>query len=123
MKRISNLNELKQLRDQLAPTMGMREDAPENVWINVQMEECGIEAGAPKVVTALCEEIDKLKLANVTVAQTSCDKDLCKDSPVVEVIFPGKDKVTYVNMDSQKVARVVSEHVVGGKPVSEYIKA
>jgi len=123
MKKISNLDELKKLRDQLAPTMGMREDAPQNIWVNVQMEECGIEAGAPKVVTAICEEVDKLKLANITVAQTPCNKDLCSESPVVEVIIPGKDKVTYVKMDPQKAARVVAEHVAGGKPVSEYAKA
>ena len=81
------------------------------------------EAGAREVVTAICQEVDKLKLANITVAQTPCDKALCAEAPVVEVLFPGKDKVTYVKMDTQKAARVVSEHVAGGKPVSEYAKA
>jgi len=123
MKRINNVDELKKLRDQLAPTMGMRENAPQNIQVNIQMEECGIEAGARGVVTAICKEVDKLGLCTVTVAQTPCDKSLCSEAPVVEVIFPDKDKVTYVKMDAQKAARVVTEHVAGGAPVAEYVKA
>ena len=34
--------------------------------------------------------------------------------------MPGQDKVTYVKMTPDKVARVVSEHIIGGKPVAEY---
>jgi len=39
---------------------------------------------------------------------------------VVEITCPGQEKVTYVKMTPEKVARVVSEHLVGGHPVTEY---
>ena len=55
----------------------------------------------------------------MTVTQTGCI-GICQYEPVVEVFAPGKDKVTYVKMTPEKVARVVSEHILGGVPVAEY---
>ena len=41
-------------------------------------------------------------------------------SPLVEVYRPGEDKVTYVNVKPEQVARIVSEHIVNGNPVDEW---
>ena len=38
----------------------------------------------------------------------------------MEVFEAGKEKVTYVKMTADKVARVVEEHLKGGKPVAEF---
>ena len=38
----------------------------------------------------------------------------------MEVMEPGKDKVTYVKMTPDKVASIVSEHLVNGRVVEEY---
>ena len=40
--------------------------------------------------------------------------------PLVEVFAPGQDKVTYINMTPEKAERVVKEHILGGKIVTEY---
>ena len=32
----------------------------------------------------------------------------------------GQEKVTYVHMTPEKVARVVNDHIVNGRPVEEY---
>ena len=45
---------------------------------------------------------------------------MCRLEPIVEISVPGQEKVTYVKMTPEKVARVVSEHLVGGHPVTEY---
>ena len=34
--------------------------------------------------------------------------------------MPGEEKVTYVKMTEDKVARVVAEHIVNKQPVVEY---
>ena len=34
--------------------------------------------------------------------------------------IPGQEKVTYVLMTPEKVARIVAEHLVNGSPVTEY---
>ena len=38
----------------------------------------------------------------------------------MEVTLPGQEKVTYVHVKPEMVARIVSEHVVNGNPVVEY---
>ena len=39
---------------------------------------------------------------------------------IVEVYVKGQEKVTYVHMTPEKVARVVNDHIVNGRPVEEY---
>ena len=40
--------------------------------------------------------------------------------PVVEVLVPGQEKVTYVKMTQEKAVRVVNDHLVNGNVVAEY---
>jgi NADP-reducing hydrogenase subunit HndB len=53
------------------------------------------------------------------VTQTGCI-GICKLEPIVEIVVPGQEKVTYVKMTAEKAARIVTEHLVNGKPVAEY---
>ena len=55
----------------------------------------------------------------VLVTQTGCI-GMCQYEPIVEVTMPGQEKVTYVKMTPDKARRVVAEHLIGGKPVTEY---
>ena len=43
------------------------------------------------------DELEKRGITNVQVTQTGCI-GICQFEPVVEVVTPGKDKVTYVKM-------------------------
>ena len=45
---------------------------------------------------------------------------VCRLEPIVEVYVPGQEKVTYVKMTPDKVASIVSEHLVNGRVVTEY---
>jgi NADP-reducing hydrogenase subunit HndB len=119
---MKSLAELQALRDKMKDRMGIRDDEPDNIRIVVGMGTCGIAAGARPVLTAINEEVVKRNLKNVTVAQTGCI-GVCEQEPVVEVIVPGKDKVTYVRMTSEKAVKVVVDHIVNGNPVSEYTTA
>ena len=83
------------------------------------MATCGIAAGARPVMLAFMDEIKKRGLTNVTVSQTGCI-GMCRLEPMVDVIVPGKTKVTYVNMNPDMVPRIVTEHLVNGNPVMEY---
>ncbi|MBR1951054.1 MAG: (2Fe-2S) ferredoxin domain-containing protein, partial [Lentisphaeria bacterium] len=57
--------------------------------------------------------------STVTVSQTGCI-GICQYEPVVEVFQAGKEKVTYVKMTAEKAAKVIEEHIKGGKVVEEY---
>ena len=45
---------------------------------------------------------------------------MCRLEPMLDVIKPGKEKVTYVKMTPEKVARILTEHLVNGTPVTVY---
>ena len=58
-------------------------------------------------------------MKNVVVTQTGC-VGLCQYEPIVEILEPGKEKVTYINMNPEKAAEVFEQHIVRGQVKSEY---
>ncbi len=119
---MKSLEELRALKEKTKAEMNLRNEQ-NGLRVVVGMATCGIAAGARPVMNTFVEEIAKRQLNNVKVTMTGCI-GLCKLEPIVEVIDPSGDKVTYVKMDAQKATRVVAEHLVNGKIVSEYtIKA
>ena len=116
---MKTLEELMALRDAAKANMTTREDSSEVIRIVVGMATCGIAAGARPVMTKFVEETAKRGLTNVTVAQTGCI-GMCRFEPIAEVLVPGKEKVTYVQLTEEKVARIVADHIVNGTPIAEY---
>ena len=116
---MKTLAELQAIRDQMHSKVALRNSTAEKRVV-VGMATCGIAAGARPVLHAFVEQVDNAGLTGrVTVTQTCCI-GLCRYEPVVEVFETGKEKVTYVRMTAEKAARVVEEHLKGGKPVEEY---
>ena len=116
---MKSLEELAAIRDRMKGKVDLREGT-NDIRIVVGMATCGIAAGARPVLNTIVEEIDKQGLRDkATVTQTGCI-GICRLEPIVEVFESGKDKVTYVKMTPEKAARVVTEHIKGGKPVAEY---
>ncbi len=97
----------------------MRKEGDDAVRVVVGMATCGIAAGARPVMLKFLEEIQKRNLQNVTVSQTGCI-GMCRLEPMLDVIMPGKEKVTYVKVNPDMVPRIVAEHIVNGRPVEEY---
>ena len=116
---MKSLAELQALKQKAIENVNLRKDREDGVRVVVGMATCGIAAGARPVMTSFLEEISKRNLNNVAVEQTGCI-GLCRLEPIVEVFAPGQEKVTYVKMTPDKVARVVAEHIVNGQPVAEY---
>lgn len=116
---MKTLEELMALRDAAKAQMTTRDDSSELTRIVVGMATCGIAAGARPVMNKFVDEVAKRGLKNVTVAQTGCI-GMCQYEPIAEVLVPGEEKVTYVQLTEEKVAKIVLEHIVNGKPVAEY---
>ena len=117
---MKSLAELEAIRKQTLNRINLRkEDEAEATRVVIGMATCGIAAGARPVMLAFMEEIEKRQLNHVTVSQTGCI-GMCRLEPMVDVIMPGQEKVTYVHMTPEKVGRVVAEHIVNGRPVEEY---
>ena len=113
------MEELKAIRDRVQNQMDMRNDNDNDTRIVIGMATCGIAAGARPVLNEFLQEINKRGLSGVTVTQTGCI-GMCRLEPIVEIFKPGEEKVTYVKMTPDKVAKVVTEHIVNGRPVMEY---
>ena len=117
---MKSMAELEAIRQRTLQRINLRkEDENENIRVVVGMATCGIAAGARPVMMAFMDEINKRSLSKVTVSQTGCI-GMCRLEPMVDVYLPGKEKVTYVHMTPEKVGRVVAEHIVNGRPVTEY---
>jgi len=116
---MKSLAELAELREKTKNEINMRADRTSGTRIVVGMATCGIASGARPVLNAIIEETAKRKLDDVMVAQTGCI-GMCRLEPIVEVFVPGQEKVTYIKMTAEKAIRVVNEHIVNGKAVTEY---
>ena len=116
---MKSLAELKAIRDKTRASVTLRENAEAGTRVMVGMATCGIAAGARPVLNAFVEEVAKRNLQDVMVTQTGCI-GICQYEPVVEVVTPGQEKVTYVKMTPEKAVRVVNDHLVNGNVVTEY---
>lgn len=115
---MKSLKELEEIRNKTLAQIDIRKKG-EGVRVVVGMATCGIAAGARPVLSAFVEEVNKRKLADVTVSQTGCI-GVCRLEPMVEVYTPGQDKVTYVKVEPDMVSKIVAEHIVNGNTVTEY---
>ena len=116
---MKSLAELAAIREKMQSKVVIREGEG-NVRVVVGMATCGIAAGARPVLAAFVEGVNANGLTDkVSITQTGCI-GICQYEPVVEVFEAGKEKVTYVKMNAEKVKRVVEEHLIGGTPVAEY---
>jgi len=115
---VKTIQELEEIRKKTLERINIRKER-EGTRVVVGMATCGISAGARPVLKALVEEVNKRGLQGVIVSQTGCI-GICEYEPIVEVYRPGEEKVTYVKMTPEKVARIVVEHIVNGKVVTEY---
>ena len=116
---MKSLAELQEIRNKALNQVNLRKEREDGIRVVVGMATCGIAAGARPVLNSFVSEIEKRNLANVTVTQTGCI-GMCRLEPIVEVYGPGEEKVTYVHMTEEKAIKVVTDHLINNKPVTEY---
>ena len=116
---MKSLEELKAIREKMQKQMNIRQEDADSIRVVVGMATCGIAAGAKPVLNQFLEQVQLHGLKNVTVSQTGCI-GVCRLEPIVEVFVPGKEKVTYVKMKPEMVAKIVQEHLVNQTPVTAY---
>lgn len=98
---MKSLAELKAIREKMQGQVGLRSESEAQTRVVVGMATCGIASGARPVLNALADAVMNKKLEDVAVVQTGCI-GLCQFEPIVEVIAPGKEKVTYVHMTRKR---------------------
>lgn len=116
---MKSLEELRAIREKMQGQMGIRHENNAQTRIVVGMATCGIASGARPVLTALSDAVQAKGLTNVSVTQTGCI-GLCQYEPIVEVMEPGKEKITYVKMTPEKALEVIDQHIIRGQVVTKY---
>ncbi|MEF9863988.1 MAG: (2Fe-2S) ferredoxin domain-containing protein [Christensenellaceae bacterium] len=115
---MKSLQELEAIRNKTLGKVDVRRNEAEKRVV-VGMATCGIAAGARPVLQAFVDEVATRKLNDVAVSQTGCI-GVCRLEPLVEVFMPGAPKVTYVKVNPEMARKIVAEHLVNGKVVTEY---
>ena len=116
---MKSLEELKAIREKMQGKVGMRSEDAGQIRVIVGMATCGIASGARPVLNVLSDEVQKRGMSNVVVTQTGCI-GLCQYEPIVEVLEPGKEKVTYVKMNVDKAMEMLEQHLVRGQVLGKY---
>ena len=101
--------------------MSWEKDKKNGSWVvKVGLASCGIAAGGHKVYDTLKAHLNDHGLKNVELRRTGC-MGLCYSEVLVEVFPPQGRRVFYRNVTPEQVQRIVEEHLIGGKPVSEWV--
>jgi len=101
--------------------MSWERDKKNGSWVvKVGLASCGIAAGGQRVYDTLKASLNDHGLKNVELRRTGC-MGLCYSEVLVEVFPPQGRRVFYRNVTSEQVQRIVEEHLIGGKPVSEWV--
>ena len=87
--------------------------------ITVHMGTCGIAAGARKIMSTLMDEFEKQDITDVILTSSGC-AGLCSREPMATVELKDEAPVKYADLTPEKIRKILSEHVNGGKIVQEY---
>ena len=120
---MKTLEELKAIRERMQSQVSMRGEDHTRTRVLVGMATCGIASGARPVLNKLSNLVQENNMTDrFTITQTGCT-GLCQFEPIVEILEPGKEKVTYIRMTPEKAEEVYKEHLLGGHIIQNYTLA
>jgi len=110
--------DLEKITDRMKKMRVLREGTA-RARVIMHMGTCGIAAGARNVMNALLAELEEKDIKDVIVTTSGC-AGLCSREPMATVEIMEAPPVKYVDLNAEKIKRILSEHVLGGKIVIEY---
>lgn len=135
MARINSLEELRSLKTEYKSlvknrfienddpnTFGLSQTPQESADYRVDILVCGgtgcHASGSIEVIEIFKAEIEKEGLQNrVHVVNTGCF-GFCEKGPIVKIM---PDNVFYIEITPEKAKSIIKNHIIGGKPVEEYL--
>jgi NADP-reducing hydrogenase subunit HndB len=113
--------DLDKISQKMKSTTLLREGAG-RVKITVHMGTCGIASGARDILSAFMKEIEDVDAKDIILTTSGC-AGLCAREPMATVELKDEAPVKYVDLNPDKVKKIFSDHVQGGKLVAEYALA
>ena len=118
MATVKSLDDLKRIREEALKKQQLKETSGKTEVI-VGMGTVGIAAGARETLKAIMDMIESENLSDIIVRQTG-NIGLDSFEPIVQVVLPGVEKVTYGKVNPEMARQIIKEHIVGGKIIVEY---
>ncbi len=118
MPSIKSLEDLKRIREEALKKQQLKETSGK-IEVIVGMGTVGIAAGARETLKAILDMIEKKNLADIVVRQTG-NIGLDSYEPIVQVVLPGEEKVSYGKVNPEMALQIMEKHVLGGKVVNEF---
>lgn len=112
------VEDLKRIKEASKGTVNLRA-GEYRVKITVHLGTCGIAAGARKIMNFLLKKIQDTGATDIILTSSGC-AGLCNHEPMMTVEVKESAPVKYVLLDEEKAEKIFNEHVMNGKPVSEY---
>lgn len=119
VEKIKSPADLNALRDKARAEIDVR-TGPKEIQITVHMGTTGIAAGARDILMALMDELGRASTNNVTLRQAG-GLGLCAEEPMMTLTDKTGKEFLYGKLDTMKVHQIIQEHVLGGRPVPQYI--
>lgn len=115
------IEDLQKISEKVRRTTLLREGAG-RAKVVVHMGTCGISAGARKIMDALLKIIEESDVKDVILTTSGC-AGLCSREPMATVELVGETPVKYVDLTEEKIGKIFTEHIMGGKIVTDYALA
>lgn len=119
MPTVKSLDDLKKIREEALKKQQLKETSGKTEVI-VGMGTVGIAAGARETLKAILDMIESENLSDIIVRQTG-NIGLDSYEPIVQVLIPGEEKVTYGKVSPEMARRIMHEHILDGKVITEYL--
>ena len=118
MPSVKSLDDLKKIREEALKKQQLKETSGKTEVI-VGMGTVGIAAGARETLKAILDLIEHENLSDIIVRQTG-NIGLDSFEPIVQVVKPGEEKVTYGKVNPDMARRIIKEHVLNDEIVKEF---
>lgn len=119
MEQIHSIEELTEAREE-ALNRKLISTRQHPFQIRISLGSCGIAAGADETLKAIGQFIREKDLEDVQVTQIGCI-GLCALEPIVQVVEPGGQQVTYGKVSPAIVKRIFNEHIEKRIILQEYV--
>lgn len=119
---MKTLKELRTVRKMMEDELAVRLHKSSHSKYEKHVLVCGgtgcTSSGSPKVIEKLEEEFEAKGLTDkIQIVKTGCF-GLCELGPIM-IVYPEGTFYSRVNID--EIPRIVDEHLIGGKPVKEFL--
>lgn len=118
MPTIKSLDDLKRIREEALKKQELKTTSGKTEIV-VGMGTVGIAAGARETLKAILDYVDHNNLENIIIRQTG-NIGIDSFEPVVQIILPGAEKVTYGRVNPEIAKVIMDEHVVNKRIVADY---